>query len=138
MLNGGASGLLNLVAIAGPNGQILLQQLPAVRPAKSSLVPPSCQSCQRRPISVRCFTKHSLCFTLASTLCDVGIISICAADCGLCVQSQQSQAAQDYVTMLASAQHHQQQSQLLHGAPVVDASAAGGGGDAANGLANVG
>ena len=31
MLSGGANGLLNLVAIAGPNGQILLQQLPAVR-----------------------------------------------------------------------------------------------------------
>ena len=31
MLSAGASGLLNLVAIAGPNGQILLQQRPAVR-----------------------------------------------------------------------------------------------------------
>ncbi len=39
MLNGGASGLLNLVAIAGPNGQILLQQLPAVRLATCQLVP---------------------------------------------------------------------------------------------------
>ena len=31
MLSSGAGNLLNLVAIAGPNGQILLQQMPAVR-----------------------------------------------------------------------------------------------------------
>ncbi len=41
MLNGGASGLLNLVAIAGPNGQILLQQLPAVRSLPMSQSAPS-------------------------------------------------------------------------------------------------
>ncbi len=44
VLSAGAGGLLNLVAIAGPNGQILLQQLPAVRPA------PCAQSCNLNPV----------------------------------------------------------------------------------------
>ena len=52
MLNGGASGLLNLVAIAGPNGQILLQQLPAVRLCKGLSVPAAVSVVPAPPIAI--------------------------------------------------------------------------------------
>ena len=103
VLSAGASGLRNLVAIAGPNGQILLQQRPAVRPAPCSRCCDHELQCWARaaissPIDQSCLALHASTFdSLVPRRHLHGAAGFGGATWLLifvcCTQSQQSQAA---------------------------------------------